>query len=541
MFIIPDIQSPTLIRLRACGETKVLVLKPDEDRALLVGSLTQADFRIDRSSVAPIQFHLERHDGGVWIVPAYGFGDLRVNAARIAEATRLEEQNVVEFGDVIVDITVLGAGVADENPFAPDAAKLARNSYPASLPGSDETTQVAMRAVAAPRRDAHNHTTGILLPLTPQPVAPGGTERLAPYRNLAPASPAMEAPIPAQRTEPIKPFGVALLGTARPTVTASGTEVMQPFRSAAPVAEASARTPPPPDRPSHGSSASPVTPRTRLHAPLTAPAPWPGAPGPRADSTRAKAEAEACPPRPAAAIVPAQVRVLSKPPAVPPDANTLAAVIAHSGNTTMFDVPVVRAGENNDSALRFTTPERHFDSTPAGSARDASGRGPVSWLEQLGLLAKARPVLVAGGTLACSAVLTLVLVLASRFAHSTKTGQKLSNASAAPAALTTSLAAASPAPRASPPVQILSFARSSSATAAKTTNSSKGPTDASLVAATTLLVAGRYSEAKDAYADLARRTENTACYASIAQMLTRRVSPECATSSSPTHCPEIYR
>jgi len=85
MKVEPESSDDKSIWLELCvdGESHTFELKADELRAVAVGSLLRADLRIDRPGVEPVQFHIERDDGALWIVPAYNSSDLRVDTARV--------------------------------------------------------------------------------------------------------------------------------------------------------------------------------------------------------------------------------------------------------------------------------------------------------------------------------------------------------------------------------------------------------------------------------------------------------------------------
>ena len=48
----------------------------------------------------------------VWLVPAYGIVDLRVNAQWVSSSMALDEQSVFEFGGVRIDATILDGSAA---------------------------------------------------------------------------------------------------------------------------------------------------------------------------------------------------------------------------------------------------------------------------------------------------------------------------------------------------------------------------------------------------------------------------------------------
>ena len=89
------------------GQTHSFSLQSDETRAVAVGSLLGADLRIDRAGVAPVQFHIEREDGQLWIVPAYGSNELRVDAVRVRGPKRIDRRALIEFCGLRVNANVL--------------------------------------------------------------------------------------------------------------------------------------------------------------------------------------------------------------------------------------------------------------------------------------------------------------------------------------------------------------------------------------------------------------------------------------------------
>src|ERR1051326_1880862 len=99
MFRIIDEDSPVIVRLSADGLVRNFALPALEERALVVGSTASADFQLMGPRVAPIQFHLERHHGAIWLVPAYRTGYLNLNSAAVRDPAPLEEHNVVDFAN----------------------------------------------------------------------------------------------------------------------------------------------------------------------------------------------------------------------------------------------------------------------------------------------------------------------------------------------------------------------------------------------------------------------------------------------------------
>ena len=146
MFNISNPSSFVVVDLSCEGATHTVVFPPGEERGVVVGSTPLADFRIRGPRVAPVQFHFERGEEGVWLIPAYGIHDLRVNAARVLGPAVLEASNVIEFGGVRVSA---GISETDTDPGAEERDDASLDaSYSSKLPGEEDATHVAMPFVA---------------------------------------------------------------------------------------------------------------------------------------------------------------------------------------------------------------------------------------------------------------------------------------------------------------------------------------------------------------------------------------------------------
>ncbi len=89
------------------GRAHSFALPSDETRAVAVGSFLRADVRIDRPGVAPVQFHIERENDQLWIVPAYSSNELRVDAVRVRGPRRIDGRALIEFCGLRIRATVL--------------------------------------------------------------------------------------------------------------------------------------------------------------------------------------------------------------------------------------------------------------------------------------------------------------------------------------------------------------------------------------------------------------------------------------------------
>jgi len=161
MFKVVDPNSSIYVELSVSGVAHVAEFPPGEERAFVVGSTERASLRVNGVGVAPVQFHLEREDDVIWLIPAYGIADLSVNAISVLGPTPLAERSVVEFCDVRVYAAIREADPlsANDDRFATldIGAQAARESYSLRLPGENDSTVLAMRPVrpsAAPGRSS---------------------------------------------------------------------------------------------------------------------------------------------------------------------------------------------------------------------------------------------------------------------------------------------------------------------------------------------------------------------------------------------------
>jgi hypothetical protein len=169
------------------------------------------------------------------------------------------------------------------------------------------------------------------------------------------------------------------------------------------------------------------------------------------------------------------------------------------------------------------------------------GRGPTrarvlsTMLEQLGIATRQRPIVVAGGALGAALVLALALVGATRI-----TGSAAQRPPQRPATSTVAL------PTAAPSTVVATVVPAPSVLVAPVPPTATGRAairvDSPLVVATRHLSAGRLAEAAEQYRALGSASDG-AVYAKVAALLSRRLSPACA-STPATHgdaCPEIVK
>lgn len=212
-------------------------------------------------------------------------------------------------------------------------------------------------------------------------------------------------------------------------------------------------------------------------------------------------------------------------------------------DTTAFDV----------AALPAAVESLHAEATPPiqpipCAASSATAPTPVArckgvshfntLLEQLGLAAKQRPVLVFGAATAVALVLALALVGASRFSNahaSTQSHGASPRASAMPA-----IAARPPAQASATPSVLVASAITPEKPAA--TGRDAARIDSPLVIVARHLSAGRFAEAAEQYRALGSTTDG-AVYAELAVLLSRRLSPLCDSNPAARDnaCPEMLK
>jgi hypothetical protein len=182
------------------------------------------------------------------------------------------------------------------------------------------------------------------------------------------------------------------------------------------------------------------------------------------------------------------------------------------------------------------------ESPRAAPAARTPRRGASGLLGKLGVLAKRRPVPVALGALATALVGSLALVALAR---DPKPVRPMSRPLVAAPPKGAPLAKAEPvAPVASsvPSVRVHGpKAPSAAASSAEPKRAESGPVDPELVEATEHLVAGRDSQAKAAYARLARRSPDEPAYAVAARLLERMAACTDPNTRLQVSCPKVKR
>ena len=108
----------------------------------------------------------------VWLVPAYGIVDLRVNAQWVSSSMALDEQSVFEFGGVRIDATILdGSAAGGAVPSRKETLSL-QVVRQTDVPDENDTTRMTMRPVTA-NTGIDAPVTALVRPLDPPPILSG--------------------------------------------------------------------------------------------------------------------------------------------------------------------------------------------------------------------------------------------------------------------------------------------------------------------------------------------------------------------------------
>ena len=485
-----------LIELSINGKSRVLAFRPGEERAVSVGSDTRAEFHVSGAGVAPIQFHIERRDDMAWLVPAYGLGDLRVNAQRVSSSMALDQQSVLEFGEVRIDATILdgsaaGGAVPSRNETL--SLQVVRRT---DVPDENDTTRMAMRPVTA-NTGIDAQVTALVRPLEPPPISAQNRTRLEQHGSEF-------NPLPTQVTERIP---APLPHSIAPAVPGSHTdEITLPTGVA-----------PPGDEP-------PPTVRTR--PPVSRVAAHPAPP-------QAKPRERPIQPLP---VVPVTIAPRPRTPAAPQAA--VAPTLREQANQLQTEETV-----SSRPAAGHSSPPTPQPTHAALRSFPPPASGRVSLLSTLGLLAKARPLLVACAAVATGLVLGTILLVATRIVEQRGGPMPASlGASGKPALAPPSPTVVPSAAVVQVPVEIVETAApySSGSPSAGVRRASDDP---ALSAAVAELVAGHYGQARAAYERLGGRPGSSETFSALARLLRRSEEPQCAATAqhAAKNCPGVER
>lgn len=437
MFRVADPNSVVFVVLSTGGKARTLSLPPHDERVLVVGSTAQAEFRVKGVGVAPIQFHFERYEDAVWLIPAYGSAALRLNAARVFGPTPLEQRNEIDFCNVRIDATIVDADCFETNSDSLATGEVNtrefRASYSLELPGDQDATQLAVpvadelddcpTTVFEPVRQ-HAGGTALLLQ---------NTERLAPHHPSGTGA-KVSSSSPDQTTQRIVPFQTASLqrDDDLPALTLNGTQIMAPYR------------------PGTGNSPSVAPPREQTRPPS-------------ADSVRVIPLSNA--PR---QTVPPRQPPLKSHEARMADARQLGSPLAQAAIVALGPAPPLAQHTVTNRTTHRT--DASATETPLDGIRSRIFSRPkgVSRLTRLGLMTKTRPLVVASGAIVGAVLLATLLLTATRLAER----HYLTAADHSPRMLTPALDSSRPAPRVSSMVASPLFTAEKTRTASPTGSAS---------------------------------------------------------------------
>jgi hypothetical protein len=520
MKVEPESSDANSMWLELCmdGESHTFELKADELRAVAVGSLLRADLRIDRPGVAPVQFHIERDDGALWIVPAYNSSDLRVDTARVTGPQRIDGRAVIEFAGVRIHACVLDVDLAKVrgslvNELSMLDTERSAHESGAVLVANKVQAEASMASSPVAEPGVFSPTVSFERFVTSAAAKPEAlTERFSPV-NAADV-------VPVQRTVVIEPIQVA-----PPEYLDTGEKIPPPLRTG-----------------EYPAKDSPTTGRIGTLSELPAQdtismAPyWMTQPEPecavRVNPSSPEVAAAQSTPAPAD-------NELHKVPT--PVERAGLAPSEETAITTCFEplrTSSVPLCETQDSASQSTTV---FD-VPFIRPQEPDTRG---WLVRLGLLSKRRPLVVWLVGTVSAFILSASIGFATKHLHHTavpKVGHSKQAVITAPplpsggmTIKTNTLVA--PSDIAEPVVVIPAVSSLVSSKPKK-----KGQTnDPELVAAVGHLIAGRYKDAQAAYTLLAVQSPSDPSLATVARLLAKKLDPKCSSTApvASISCPEV--
>ena len=387
MFRFTSEDSPVFVQLIANGLVRNLALPPNEERALVVGSTAGADFHVTGLRVAPVQFHLERHEGAVWLIPAYGIGDLRVNAVAVLGPTPLEEHNVIKFAGVHLDVTIRDAEafVASGDRLVDDkrSNREFRASYSMDLPGEADTTQLAMPPLVASSGPEDEWPTSVIQPVSLDSDVAGRYANEGRSSAGAPAISRREQHT--HRIVPVQQPSIQL-DDGSPEFTPHGTQIIPAYRPPLSATEQANEAP----RTARG-------PRSRIE------------PNSAQEDTRTVDTVRLVP-----------LRNAPRPQPVPPRPTATKLAAARASMVSVERPPdrprAVTPPPLGRHPLSLVTPEAERPTHQRASEKMLRPAGQPAFLARLGLLTKARPLLVGCFAGTGAALLTILLLATTRVA-----------------------------------------------------------------------------------------------------------------------------
>jgi hypothetical protein len=484
------------LELHHDGRTQVFCFAPDEERAIVLGSLPRADIRVARPGISPVHFHFEREGDRIILVPTYN-AEVRVNSMLVQGPVPIPKHALFEFSGIRIEAFV--CSTPPERVDYPSLDILDRESgisYLAALPTDTQTTKLALDPF--PRIDnlqAAIETRETPLELRADFSRTQRIERLAPELQTTQVMERLQivtAAIPAPAQHTVRMERVAPEPFRAPAVEPTPVIEVRHLRPVPIVAVAAAEpdlSPPPPEIPSSpaglGWQETTAFDLDGLKADL-APTPVP----------QPKAQAPGVAPRAPAHVQPPAMNETSSPPLTrsvrpPPSSKVSRAILG------------------------------------------------------VGERAKAQPVAVGAMALGAAVALSLLMLgvshLVSGLQRSTASQYPQIQASATTGSVAT--AAASTRLEAVRTEDAIPTSAGIASTPPSPPNTERGSAADNVLnaAAPSHLVAGRYVEARAAYAELGSKHPETPAYEAMSRLLDRRTSPACVSAEAAPYCPEIVR
>jgi len=551
------IHPPLWLEISVARTNRVFLVRAEDERAIVVGSLLRADVHLPQQGVAPVHFHFEREGDRIWLVPTYR-AELRVNSARISEPCPIVDRATIEFLGLSLQAVVhekdpghgetrtgwrtgvlhgaqRGIDYLTDLPSETDPTGVALTSLDRAHPTSStfDTVQVVSPRLELDELSVAGTESAGVREHRPDPLPPQNTERifsptftserLGPQGTLIMDRLRFGGVPHLDSSDRREPDGIPAIDTTNraPIIARPILAVMQTERFVTPATVGSSTAPPEPTAPSpriRRAPSSGTEPRqtTRIYAPTEETTQF-EIPQPVAPTPARGVLMTASPPELERDVISARL---------PLEGPRCAEADADPSTPPPVERPVLRA--------RF---------------------GQVPWVALLGMIAKRRPIPVAAGTLLSALVLALALVGTSRLLPGANRAERRASQHVRPTSemgVTSTTATATAVPRPSAPEAASSPSPAPEVVRAPLEPTSgegekapgfkkpAGPVGSELVQAVALLQAGRYHDAASAYAALATRSPENPSYAVLARLLEKRSAPACAENGATREsCPEV--
>lgn len=486
------------LEVRQAGRVHVFCCARDDERAIVLGSLPRADIHVAALGMAPVHLHFEREGALLLLAPSY-HAEVRVNSMLARGPVALPAHAIVEFSGLRIEVLVHSTRPKSADTPSPDIPERESGiAYIAALPTDTQTTKLALEAY--PRVDNVQggiETSENLVDINHEALRTQRIVRGEPDYQTTQVMERLQVvtdAIPVQAQQTMRMERVSPEAFRFPTVEVTPvieTRRLKPVEVAAAAPKQDISAPPPPEVPSSPAALG-----------------WQETTAFDLESLRSEL---APTPLPAAKVATAPT---PRPPSPPAPATTSAPM---SGKSS-------------------PPPARSVRARPG-----VLGRA----LMRLGEHAKARPAAVAGAGLCISIALALTLVGLTQVVGGGRSALATPHPSAGSASMPahteppTSSAAVQPEATAPTPSTSTAVAIAADAPKPLTSQRAPSPTASPMALAAAHLVAGRYVEARAAYAALSASHPENLAYQSMSRLLERRTGPSCNGLGASSSCPEI--